>query len=374
MTKKIKILECIRQGHIGGGETHLLSLVENLDKSLFEPIVLSFTDGPMIEKLKSQGIKTFVIHTTNPFDFTKWHKVKKLLMEEQIDLVHAHGTRANSNVFWAARSLHLPVIYTVHAWSFHNDQAGWIKKVRIWSEKYLTSKMNVNISVSESNRESGKKYINKFDSVVINNGIDHNKFAPASEYKNIRQELGICPEAIVVLFIARFTMHKQPLMLIRAFVQAVKQLPQLKLLMVGEGDEKQKALALVKDLGIENSVCFQPFRLDVPDILASADIFVLPSLWEGLPIGLLEAMAMGKAVIGTRVDGTREVIQHYVNGLLIDVNDMPEKLTEALVLLGSDPELRNRMREKAMETVQRRFSATSMTRQIENVYKDLAAQ
>ena len=374
MIKKIKVLECIRQGHIGGGETHLLSLVENLDKSVFEPIVLSFTDGPMIEKLKSQGIKTFVIHTRNPFDFTKWLKVKKLLMEEQVDVVHAHGTRANSNVFWAARSLNLPVIYTVHAWSFHDDQAAWQRKVRIWSEKYLTARMNVNISVSESNKQSGKKYISKFDSVVINNGIDHNKFAPARKYKNIRKELGICPDAIVVLFIARFTMHKQPLMLIRAFAEAVKKLPQLKLLMVGEGDEKQKALQLVKDLGLEDFVCFQPFRLDVPDILASADIFVLPSLWEGLPIGLLEAMAMGKAVIGTRVDGTREVIQHNVNGLLIDVNDMPEKLTEALVLLGGDPALRNKIRAKAIETVRSQFNATSMTRQIENVYKDLVAQ
>lgn len=374
MTKKIKVLECIRQGHIGGGETHLLSLVENLDKSIFEPIVLSFSDGPMIEKLKSQGIKTYVIHTTNPFDFTKWHKVKKLLQEEQIDLVHAHGTRANSNVFWAARSLDIPVIYTVHAWSFHDDQAAWMKKVRILSEKYLTSRMNVNISVSESNKQSGKKYITRFDSVVINNGIDHKKFAPARDYKNIRKELGICPEAILVLFIARFTMHKQPLMLIRAFAEAVKQLPQLKLLMVGEGDEKQKALQLVKDFGIEDNVCFQPFRHDVPDILAAADIFVLPSLWEGLPIGLLEAMAMGKAVIGTRVDGTREVIQHNVNGLLIEVDDMPEKLTEALVLLGNNPELRNKIRAKAIETVQRRFNAGFMTRQIEKVYKNLVAQ
>ena len=90
-----------------------------------------------------------------------------------------------------------------------------------------------------------------------------------------------------------------------------------------------------------------------------------------MPIGLLEAMAMGKAVIGTRVDGTREVIQHNVNGLLIEVDDMPHKLTEALVLLGNTPELRNKIRAKAMETVQSRFNAGVMTRQIEKVYKDL---
>src|ERR1700754_2762062 len=88
--RKIRVLECIRQGKIGGGETHLLDLVENLDKSQFEPVVLSFTDGPMIKRLGDMGIKTHIIHTEKPFDFTKWKAVKKLLIDEKIDLVHAH--------------------------------------------------------------------------------------------------------------------------------------------------------------------------------------------------------------------------------------------------------------------------------------------
>src|SRR5258708_37096045 len=103
MANKIKILECIRQGLIGGGESHLLSLVENLDRSRFYPVVLSFTDGPMIDPLKQMGVECHIIHTEKPFDFTKWKQVKNLLKEKQIDIVHAHGTRANSNILWAAR-------------------------------------------------------------------------------------------------------------------------------------------------------------------------------------------------------------------------------------------------------------------------------
>src|SRR5580658_9752929 len=122
MERKIRVLECIRQGQIGGGETHLLSLVENLDRNRFEPVVLSFTEGPMVERLRAMGVRTHVLYTERPFDVTKWRKVKQLMAAEGVDLVHAHGTRASSNTLWAARRLGIPLVYTVHGWSFHDDQ------------------------------------------------------------------------------------------------------------------------------------------------------------------------------------------------------------------------------------------------------------
>lgn len=367
---RIKILECIRQGQIGGGESHLLSLVENLDKEIFEPVVLSFTDGPMIDKLNEMGVKTYVIHTEKPFDISKWKQVKKLLQKEKIALVHAHGTRAASNVFQAARSLGLPVIYTVHGWSFHDDQNPVIKKIRIWSEKYLTSRMNANISVSESNQRTGSKYFDSFDSVVINNGIDQEKFNPTRKFKDVRTQLGITKEAILILFIARFTAHKQPLTLIRAFARAIQEAPGLKLLMVGDGDQKEEAIKMIKEAGLEKDIYLQPFRQDVPDVLAAADIFVLPSLWEGLPIGLLEAMSMGKAVIGTNVDGTSEVISENVNGLLTEPGNI-QALAAAMVTLSRDESMRNRLGESAKATVTNRFNAAVMTREIEKIYSGL---
>src|SRR6476661_5947300 len=111
MSRRIKILECIRQGQIGGGESHLLSLVENLDRSLFDPVVLSFTDGPMIDRLHQLKIPVHVIPTTRPFVFTKWKEVRQLVASQQVQLIHAHGTRAASNLFSAAASLHIPMIY-----------------------------------------------------------------------------------------------------------------------------------------------------------------------------------------------------------------------------------------------------------------------
>jgi len=364
-------LECIRQGQIGGGESHLLSLVENLDKSRFEPVVLSFTDGPMIDQLRAMNVESHVIYTEKPFDIRKWKAVKKFIKDQQVDIIHAHGTRANSNILWAARSLGIPVIYTVHGWSFHQDQSALVRSIRVLGEKYLTKRSNINISVSKSNQQSGRLFLKSFTSKVINNGIDQIKFNPGRKFKNVREELGIPTDKLLVLFIARFTSHKQPLKLLEAFAKVAPGNEQLHLLMVGEGDEKEKATELVEKYGLQHRITLSPFRQDVPDVLAAADIFVLPSLWEGLPIGLLEAMAMGKAIIATNVDGTSEVVQHLHNGLLIGTDKLVDNLSEALTQLSNDKELRERFSRNAISTVYEKYNAADMTRRIEHVYDGL---
>lgn len=370
-SKKIRILETIRQGQIGGGESHLLSLVENLDRTRFEPVVLSFTDGPMVDRLRQMGVQTEVIFTEKPFDISKWKKVKQFIHQNDISLVHAHGTRANSNVFWATGKLKLPLVYTIHGWSFHDDQQPLIRKIRVMGEQLLTNRSDVNISVSASNQQTGKKYFSRFNSVVINNGIDQKKFDPSRSFKNVRQELHIAEDAILLLFVARFIHQKQPLKLIEAFAKAQQQNPKLQLLMVGDGDQKATALQMVKELNIENKVIFQPFRQDVPDVLKAADIFILPSLWEGLPIGLLEAMAMGKAIIGTQVDGTSEVIRHNENGVLIGTDGLVQNLADAVVAMAADAGLRVRLGEAARSTISSTYSAANMTREIEAIYLKL---
>ncbi len=366
--KKIKVLECIRQGQIGGGESHLLSLVENLDRSRFDPVVLSFTDGPMIDRLKAMNVETHVIHTLRPFDVTKWRKVKQLIRSLGIELVHAHGTRAASNVLWAAKSLKLPVIYTVHGWSFHPDQKPLVKRIRILGEKYLSGRSNLNIAVSASNRQTGFDNLGSFEAVVINNGIDQQKFNPGRSLKNIRAELGISEDKLLVLFIARFTLHKQPLALIQAFAKALPSNPALHLLMVGDGDQKKEAVQLIDQLGMKDHITLLSFRQDVPDVLGAADIFVLPSLWEGLPIGLLEALAMGRAVIASNVDGTSEIIEHNRNGWLVPIDNLVPSLTTALVSLSKNKALREQFGREAINTVTERYNAANMTRSIEKEY------
>ncbi len=369
--KKIKILECIRQGKIGGGESHLLSLVENMDRDRFEPVVLSFTPGPMVDSLEKMGVKTHVIHSEKPFDFSVWKKVRKLLEEEQVDLVHAHGTRANSNVLGPARKLKLPVIYTIHGWSFHDDQPFWVRNLRAMGEKYLTSRSSLNISVSRSNQETGQRHFKGFHSTVINNGIDPRKFDPGAQYPDIRASLGILSQAILCGFIARFTHQKQPLVMISAFEKVAVKQPSLYLLLVGDGELKEAMEKAIAQSPVRNRIILSPPRSDIPALLATTDIFVLPSLWEGLPIALLEAMAMGKAIIASAADGTREIMVHGENGYMIPIEGLEDNLEKALVTLAGDKELRVKLGHGARATITENFDAGKMTRQVEKVYTEI---
>jgi glycosyltransferase involved in cell wall biosynthesis len=369
--KKIRILLGIRQGQIGGGESHLLSLVENLNRNFFDPVVLSFTDGPMVQILRKMNVPVFLIHTLKPFDISVWGRVRKLLREQSIDMVHAHGTRAASNLIWATRNLSLPLIYTIHGWSFHDDQHFLVRKLRIWGEKYLTRKASINISVSSSNQQTGKKEIRSFDSVVINNGIDLEKFNPSNSFPDVRNELGIDKEKRLILFLARFTAHKQPLTLLKVFSRICRQNPSMHLLMVGEGDQLPEAYKYIDVNQLQEYVTMCPFRQDVPAVLAATDIYVLPSLWEGLPIGLLEAMAMQKAVIVSDVDGTREIVRNRENGIMIPVSEMDIKLGDSLIELLTHRQLCEQYAVAARQTIVQKFSAEHMTRQIEEIYFQL---
>jgi glycosyltransferase involved in cell wall biosynthesis len=366
---KIKILQTIRQGKIGGGESHVIDLVEELDKDIYESVVLSFTEGPMVERMRANGVKTYVVETEKPFNFTKWKQVTEILKKEKIDIVHAHGTRANSNTFSSAKKLGIPVIYTVHGWSFHPDQKFPLKNLRILGEKYLVSKSNLTICVSDNNLNDAKKLFPMERATVIKYGINLKKYNPAGQFEDIRSGLGINKNTLLIGYVVRMTIQKDPLTLVRAIFLIPDELD-IKFLFVGDGDLKNDAIKLAKELNVESRIIFMDFRQDVPNVLNAIDIYCLPSLWEGLPIGMLEALAMKKAVVVTAIDGAKEVIIDKENGLLIPTQD-PRRLADALILLYNNPELRKSIGEAAGQTIIKDFNVVKMTRKIEKVYDNM---
>jgi len=370
--RKIRVLQTIRQGKIGGGESHVLDLVATLDRTRFDPLVLAFTDGPMITALQQMQVPAYVIESEKAFDITVWKQVKRFMQQQQVDIVHVHGTRANTNILWAARSLHLPLVYTIHGWSFHEGLHPVMKHARIAAEKYITRKAQVNICVSESNLRTGVKAFGGFKAEVIRNGVNPQKFDPAAAYPDVKAACGIPARHLVVGYIARMTLQKDPVNMIIAFATVAAQLPDITLLMVGGGELQQTAKDTAASLGISNRVVFQDFRQDVPAVLNAMDIYCLPSLWEGFPIGVLEAMAMGKAVVASDVDGTREAVDHEHNGLLVPPSDSAA-LAAAIIRLARDFSLRKRLQQKAIDTIRSTYNVTGMTRNIEAIYNKLLA-
>lgn len=369
----VKILHCIRQGEIGGGETHLIDLISHLDPDRFKSSVLSFSDGPMVWSLRSRGIECFVIKTKRPFNIFIWNRVKAILTNHKIDLIHIHGTRAFSNAFFGALMNRKPIVYTVHGWAFNDFQVPVKRRFSILVEAFFTKVADTTINVSNDNKEAGRKYIKSLKSEVIQNGVDLTKFNPDRELKDIRLELGIPKNKIVIGFIARMTEQKDPITLIRAFNAVLEQSTKEKyfLLLVGDGNLKDAAIRETTKLGLkQNVVYFENFRQDIPDILKCIDVFVLPSLWEGLSLGLLEAMAMKKAVIASAVDGTREVLTNNENGLLFPPCDFG-RLSELILEVGEDDELRERIAQGAIRTVATNFSVQRMTQSVERIYSSL---
>jgi len=367
VTKK-RILHAIRQGKVGGGETHVLDLVNALDKNLYESIILSFTEGPMVDKLKSDGFQTFVINTEKPFNVTVWNTVKKLITEQKIDLIHAHGTRANSNTFFSARTLQIPLIYTVHGWSFHPDQKPIVKFIRTFSERFLVNIANKTICVSQSNLNEGKSKFSMKNAVVIANGINRDKFNPEKNFEDIRVEFDIPDNVVLVGYIARITHQKSPLAFLHA-INAIDYKENLKFLIVGDGDLKPAMLSLARELDLEKHIIFVDFRNDIPDILNAIDIFCLPSLWEGLPIALLEAMSMRKTIIASSIDGITDLIVHNENGILVNPNNI-NSIADAISLLRDNESLRKQLGLAAEDTVKEKFNIELMTGKIERIYQE----
>lgn len=366
--RKIRVMQAIRQGKVGGGETHMFELVSGIDKSSFSPEVLSFTPGPMVDQILKMGIPVHIIETEKGFDWKIWGRVKKLLADRKIDIVHAHGTRANTNVFWAAKRLKLPLVYTIHGWSFHQDQSKLTKTVRELSEWFLTSQATSNICVSHSNQEDGINRFNMKNSTVIFNGISTEKFNPEGKYADIRKELNIPADKTLIGYIVRITLQKDPLTVIKAMKLVMEQTNDVFLLIVGEGDLKEKIIQMTHNYGLSSNVIFENFRQDVPDILHAIDIYCLPSLWEGLPIGVLEAMSMGKVIIATPIDGTKEIVTNNENGIFVPQQN-PPLLAEAILNVHNNKQLQQRLSKNAIKTIHEKFTIAEMVEKIENHYK-----
>jgi glycosyltransferase involved in cell wall biosynthesis len=186
-----------------------------------------------------------------------------------------------------------------------------------------------------------------------------------------REQLGIDEQDVVITIVASLTPNKGHGVLLDAFAQVVNKHPLTKLLVVGAGPLMEKLRDVAGHLGIASKVIFTGQRRDITSLLQLSDISLLPSITrEGLGIALIEAMAMGLPLIGTKVGGIPEVIEHNTNGLLVSPGNSPE-LAAAIVTLVQDGQMRKRMGRKGEEIYQGKFTMAKMIELVENLYEEL---
>lgn len=370
MDQRITVLQTIRQGKIGGGESHVLSLVSQIDTTKFRPVVLSFTEGEMVDILKKKGIPVYVIPTTKPFNFFVTSKVVEIIKKENVQLIHAHGTRATSNTFYAAKKANIPIIYTVHAWSFHPSLHPLVYKARVFSEKLLTQKVNQTICVSYVNQQEGQTLFQLDNSRVIPNGVDVQKFNYQEQFSDIRTELGIPPDDFLVGYIVRMTKQKDPMTLLRAIKRVLSQKGNISFLLVGDGELKPDMEKFIVENSLQDVIFFENFRSDIPRILSAIDLYVLPSLWEGLPIGVLEAMAMQKKIIVSDAEANKELIKNNNNGIVFP-RQKAEDLANSILQMYDDTSQAEILAIKARETIYEKYTLDKMVGKIEKTYFEL---
>jgi glycosyltransferase involved in cell wall biosynthesis len=213
---------------------------------------------------------------------------------------------------------------------------------------------------------------------TVLNGIDVTRWNPASADRSaIRRELGIAPEAPVMASVSRLFVHKGTAELLRAFALVRKELPEARLLVVGEETPFSRGFSakmqeLARELGLGDAVLFTGGRSDVPAIMAACDVFSMPSDEEPFGLVYLEAMAMERPVVALSNGGTPEVVEHGHTGLLSEHQDVPAFAANAIALL-RDPERRARMGANGRERVLTRFSAQRMAADVGNAYQALVA-
>jgi glycosyltransferase involved in cell wall biosynthesis len=257
----------------------------------------------------------------------------------------------------------------------HNVDIGG--KLREWINRWARKLCDMVITVSKEVYEAELERSGTVPSRValIRNGVQVDDFA-ATERPHLEmtaREWDIDGNTTVIGTLARFHKQKGHSYLLEAMTRVQTQRPGTRALLVGDGPLRPEMEAKAGELDLSETVIFTGIRRDVPEILALLDVFVLPSLWEGLPVALLEAMAAGLPVVATRVGGVPEVVIDGVTGLLVPPRD-PEALSETILRLLQDSDLRHRMGQAGQERVREHFSVDQMIRKTEALYERLLAE
>ncbi|MCM8826813.1 MAG: glycosyltransferase [Candidatus Omnitrophica bacterium] len=365
--RRINILYIIWSLGLGGAESVVINLVKGLDKGRFNPFVCCLNDkGIFAEELEREEIKVIALNKKPGLDFSIIPKMIRLINTHNIDIVHTHLWGANC---WGRVAAVLGRVKIIIATEHSVDV--WKPKHYFLIDRFLSRFTHKIVVVSEAVKDFYKsKGIAEEKLEVIYNGINEENFRISGEIREkIRKELGVNDNTKVLGIIGRLVEPKGHKFLFNAMGMLDGKY-NLKVVVVGEGVEKETLKEMVRSLGLEDKVIFTGFRNDVNNILQSIDILVIPSLREGLPLVMLEAMASGVPVISSKVGGIPEVIINGKNGILIEPANVRE-LAEAISVLVSNNELYQYLSHQAKQSIKAKFTLDRMIKDIEELYLKL---
>lgn len=374
---KSNLLFIITKLELGGAQKQLLSLINSLDRSRFNLHLFTAREGFLVEDALSIADlavyrSRFLEWPVNPIkDILALLEIRRYIKKNKITIVHTHSSKAGIVGRWAAYFSGVKtIVHTVHGWPFNEYQAPWLRALYIWLERIscgLTSRI---IVVSRHDREVG-----------LRNGIGEpgkyrlvrygiNRLGFSVEAGSIRKEFGFAESDVVVGSIACFKPQKSPEDFVRLASSVAKRVPSAKFLLVGDGKLRPSISKLISEYGLGSRITLAGWRRDIPRVISAMDIFVLTSLWEGLPISVLEAMAAAKPVVVTDTGGIREVISNGVNGYLVSRGNV-NQMSDAVIAVLRDNGLKVALGQTAAKSITDDLSVETMSRATENIYAEL---
>jgi len=361
----VKILYFITDLDIGGAEQLLFLTLKNLNRQKYKPTVCCLYGGELVREIEKLDIEVIDLNTRSKFDLRSLFKLRNLFKKEKFDIVHTHLFHANVVGRIVAYVCRVPiVISTLHYAFSYNGKFG------IFLERFTSRLADRIIVVSNAVKKFciNEIGISEDRLQLIYNGIDIDIIKNSLSYSPTLKEQMSLNNHFIIGCIGRFEEVKGHRYLLQAVAETMKNYSRIKVLLVGSGSLKSNLKKMANELGISEATIFLDKRRDIVQILDSIDLYVMPSLQEGLSITLLEALAMGKPVIATAVGGNPEVIVDGESGLLIPAKDY-RALSGAIISLLNNRQKAKQLGLKAMERVSKEFDIKKAVQKIESLYE-----
>jgi len=367
--KAVRIVYLITELNIGGAERALTRAVTRLSNSHYRASVAClYGAGTMADEIRAAGIPVIDLGARGKWDLRVAYRLFRLLRGREVQILHSYMFHADVLGRMAGKLARVPVIVS----SRRNVEIGG--QIRELVNRWTANLADRTIAVSDQVREVEiqRSGVDPSKVVTIYNGVDLEDFRGINptKVKELKRQFSINMGTPVIGTIASLHKRKGHAYLIESLPLILKRFPKAKALLIGDGPLRESIRRKAEDLGLSNSVIFTGIRHDIPELLSALDVFVLPSLWEGMPNVILEAMATGNPVVATHVGGMPEEVEDSVTGLLVPPRD-PEALAEAIIALLQDRERAETMGRAGRARVEKYFSVERMVHQTEALYEEL---
>lgn len=369
---RIKVLHLIKSLGRGGAETLLPETIQQHDSDAFEFVVGYFLPwkNQMVSAINQSGVEVICFKATNNLQMlARVGEIRRFCKARHIDIIHCHLPWAG----FVGRLIHkmtgIPVIYTEH-----NMQERYHFLTRFLNKRTFNWQSAV-VSVSQDVADSIHRNIApKTRQVTVSNGVNTHKFIRSQEAGNgIRAQWNIPAQAVVVGTIAVFRFQKRLLEWLEVAAEVHNKFPETVFIIVGAGPLKEEVENKIEALRLKDCVILPGLQEDVKPWLSAMDIYMMSSVFEGLPIAMLEAMSMSCAVVTTNAGGIKEVVRPDADGMVVDVDDW-QKLAPCVGTLVSDTQRLRTLASAARARVSDKFSLTRMVGELENLYHEIVGR